>query len=485
MSITAALSNAVSGLTAASRTAEVVSGNVANALTDGYARREIDLTARITGGQGAGVQVAGVTRIVDETLLRDRRLSGAELGGARTLKDFYDAVLKLAGQPDDPASLSGLAAGFESSLVEAASRPDSDARLAAVLAAEQQLAGAFESASDQIQQLRVDADTSIAGAVRQLNGTLSEIADLNALITRTDAVGSDTAGLLDRRQTLIDQVSDLVPVRIMPRDNGAVALYSMTGATLLDGKPAVLEFSRTEPITADMTQGSGALSGLNVNGQPVATAGENGPLSGGRLAALFAVRDEHAVTAQTDLDGLATDLIQRFQDPALDPTLAAGDPGLFTDGGGPYDPLETVGLAGRLSVNALADPARGGALWRLRDGLGAAAPGPVGEGALLQGYADALAEARVPAAGNYGAARRTFHGLASDLTSRFGQALFDADNRVAFTEARYTGLRDAEQAKGVDTDQEMQKLLLVEQAYAANARVIKTVDDLIQTLIGI
>ena len=38
---------------------------------------------------------------------------------------------------------------------------------------------------------------------------------------------------------------------------------------------------------------------------------------------------------------------------------------------------------------------------------------------------------------------------------------------------------------GVDTDDEVQRLLQIEQAYAANARVIQTVDDMIQTILGI
>jgi flagellar hook-associated protein 1 len=44
MSITSALANAVSGLTAASRSAELVSNNVSNAMTEGYGRREIVLS---------------------------------------------------------------------------------------------------------------------------------------------------------------------------------------------------------------------------------------------------------------------------------------------------------------------------------------------------------------------------------------------------------------------------------------------------------
>ena len=44
-------------------------------------------------------------------------------------------------------------------------------------------------------------------------------------------------------------------------------------------------------------------------------------------------------------------------------------------------------------------------------------------------------------------------------------------------------MKESELAGGVDTDQELQKLLLIEQAYAANARVIQTADELIQLLI--
>ena len=50
MSLSLSLSSAVSGLQASARSAELVSSNVANALTDGYGRRDIQLTARSLGG---------------------------------------------------------------------------------------------------------------------------------------------------------------------------------------------------------------------------------------------------------------------------------------------------------------------------------------------------------------------------------------------------------------------------------------------------
>ena len=69
MSISATLSNALTGLTAASRAAQLVSSNVSNATTEGYARRELELSARAVTGAGDGVQIDGIRRVVDDELV--------------------------------------------------------------------------------------------------------------------------------------------------------------------------------------------------------------------------------------------------------------------------------------------------------------------------------------------------------------------------------------------------------------------------------
>ena len=105
MSLTYSITNAMSGLVATSRSAEVVSNNVANATTEGYARREIDLSARNVGGRGAGVSVDGVRRVVDEALLRDRRLADASVGDSSVKSEFYASLERLIGTPEDGGSL--------------------------------------------------------------------------------------------------------------------------------------------------------------------------------------------------------------------------------------------------------------------------------------------------------------------------------------------------------------------------------------------
>ena len=120
---------------------------------------------------------------------------------------------------------------------------------------------------------------------------------------------------------MIDDISRIIPLREVPRGNGQVALFSAGGAVLLDGSPATLGFVPAGMIVPGMTQGSGALSGLTINGKPVAK-GEGGAVSGGSLAGHFAVRDDLGPQAQARLDALARDLTERFSDPALDASLS-------------------------------------------------------------------------------------------------------------------------------------------------------------------
>lgn len=479
MSLSVALSAALTGLSAAQRGTQTVAGNVANAATPGYGARRLDLAV---ADVGAGVRVTGEARLVDPALLADRRLGDAAAGQAGTAAELLSRALSLLGDPGTDDGLSARVGDLEAAFIAAASRPDDQARLAALLDAAQGLAGALKAAGDGVQDLRADADAEIAAAVDRLNAGLAEVDALNDAIRRGGSASQGVNGLIDQRQAAIDRIADLVPVRVLPRDAGGVALYTPDGLALLETAPVRFEFSPTATITADMTLASGALSSVTRDGLPISTDGRATSLSGGRIAALFAFRDGAAQALQTDLDALAQDLIARFEDPTLDPTLVAGDAGVFTDGGGALDLLDTVGLASRIGVNAAVDPAAGGALWRLRDGIGAAAPGPIADSALLTALSDRLTEVRTPPATAALSRAAGFGDQTGDVAAYLATALIRAEQTASFTAARTEALTDAERANGVDTDQELQKLLLLEQAYAANARVIRTVDEMLDLL---
>jgi flagellar hook-associated protein 1 FlgK len=306
---------------------------------------------------------------------------------------------------------------------------------------------------------------------------------LNGAITATRVQGGDDAALQDHRQRLVDEVSEMVPVRTVARANGGIALYTNGGATLLDGKAAEIGFEPVNLVASGMSIEAGSLSGLTINGNSVRTASHNGALKGGTLSAQFEIRDELAPEAETNLDAVTRDLIERFQDSGVDSTLAAGAAGLFTDSGSAFDAINEAGVSSRLTINALVDPDQGGETWRIRDGLGAAAPGNVGDAHLLQALGDALTQTRVPGSGAFGSGAFDASGLTTSMMSQIAADRTNSEQHLSFASSMLSELTSQELAQGVDSDTELQQLILIEQAYAANARMIQTVDEMMQTLL--
>ncbi|MFK7881547.1 flagellar hook-associated protein FlgK [Roseobacter sp.] len=479
MTISSALSNAMTGLRAAGRNSETISANIANAMTPGYGVRSLDLSSSQIGG----VNIDGITRNVNPALLADRGLADAAFNNANDRTIFLKGYEDTLGTPDTANSLSARVAEFESQLITATSRPDAPERLEGVVNAARDLATLISSASNDIQESRSEADRNIGIQVDKLNSSLAGVKELNVQITKTAVLGGDTSALQDNRQALVDEISSIVPVRQIPRDNGQIALYSTGGVILIDGGVAEIEFSPVNQVTPYMTLAGGHLSGLTIDGYPVRTDSARGALGGGSLGAQFEIRDELGVDAQTQLDALSRDLIERFQDPAVDASLAVGDAGLFTDSGIAFDPLNEVGVSERLSINAAVDERQGGEAWRIRDGINAAVQGDVGDSRLLQSLSSTLSAKRVPATGDFGSGAFSAINLVATLTSQLGADRAQAEQSQTFASTQLNELTQLVFAEGVDTDQELQRLLLVEQAYAANARMISAADEMMQTIL--
>jgi len=477
MSLTRSLNTALSGLTATARNAAVVADNLANLRTPGFGRREAVLGSQRLGGVG----ISAILRHADPALIGARREAQASAAQGDVRTRFFLQLEKVLGVPGSDGALGQRIGRFEAALTSASATPSNEARLAEVLGAAGDLAAGLRMASGMVQDARSQADRDIGRDVSLLNSALAQVESLNNEIRKMVVRREDPAALMDQRQQIVDSIADIVPLREVARDGGVIALYAAGGAVLLDGRASVVGFDPTGTVVPQMTLG-GALSVLTLNSRPIdVTSG--GMLGGGRLGAAFALRDDLAPAAQARLDAVARDLVERMG--GADATLAPGAASLFTDAGAVFDPSNEVGLAGRLTVNAAVDPAQGGALWRLRSGLGAAMPGPGGDGALLGAMAGALETGRAPVSGGFLPGLRSFAGLAGELVSIIGAARLTEQTTATFAATRSAVLSQSEAEAGVDSDQQMQALLLIEKAYAANARVVQTVDSMLSRLLEI
>ena len=483
MSISAAIANAVSGLTAASRGTEIVSTNIANSQTEGYARRELELSSRLYE-RGGGVVINGIDRIVNAGLLADSRLSQAQLGASDTIAQFHRAMENVVGTATEASSLGGSLTAFNAALTNAAARPDSDVRLSAVVDTATALANKINKIADDVQSARTDAERTIANDVSRLNSALERVASLNKQIAALSAQGKDASSQMDARQAAIDSISEIVPLKQVPRDNGQVALFTTGGGILLDGtKPASIEFTPAGPISPGMSLAAGTLSNLRFNGKELTVSQQATMFAKGTISAIFAVRDEIAPAYQTQIDALARDLYDRISDPALDTTLPTGGPGLFTDDQNAFLNANEAGFANRISVNSSVDPASGGELWRIRAGINAATPSDTGESRLLNNLSSALSAVRAPSSGNLSPSSRSMHSLSSEFSSLAASNRINSEATALQNRSQSESLRTALLADGVDTDKEMETLLALERAYSANAKVFQSANDMLDTIL--
>ena len=507
MSIKSALSNAYTGLSANSRLAEIVSRNVANAATEGYAARSLALGNRVIVDAGAGVTVNGPVRAGDALLTADRRRADARAGGQSDTAASLRAVSDLLNPRNAADSLASQYAAFENALKKLADTPESPTIQAGVADAARVVTRSLNAITTDARRVRVEADADIARQVAAVNTALTKIERLNKEIATATATGRDATSLIDERERQVEVVNSIVPIRSSPQSDGRVALFSQGGAVLLDGTAQQLGFTATPVITEDMTLASPLaskkLSNVTLRGENVAPTAPTSAsaLRGGTLEAAFRTRDDTIPAFTAQMDAVARDLIERFQSPEVDPTLAPPpvvDAGLFVDGGpgGPaFDPVATpgqqTGLAGRIALNADVDPAQGGALFRLRDGVNAAAPGPAGASAIPLALVDAFTALRTPAppltadASGFDAPRDAA-GLVAGLASLREGFAAQAENAAAASRGAAATLTDEElSVTAVDTDAELRDLLAIEKAYAANARVLQVVDSLMQQILEI
>lgn len=480
MSLSAAISNALTGLTAASRGTEVVASNLANNLTPGYARREVSLSPRTYGG---GVQIDGVQRTVTASLLADNRLSQGRVANSTALAGFYNSMEKSIGTVNDGNSLNSLIAGLDAKLIAASSQPNSEIRLAEVLSSAKDLAGKINDVARDIQSARTNADHGIAADVDHLNTTLEQIAKLNRQVVTTLANGHDASSLMDARQKAVDSIADIVAIQEVPRENGRISLFTKGGAVLLDGMtPSKIGFVSSGQVSPQDAISDGTLSTLSIDGEPLSILQLN-MFAGGSIAAQFEIRDRLAPELQTQIDAVARDLYDRFSDPSVDPSISPGDHGLFTDKQQSFDGTSELGLANRLEVANSVDPANGGELWRLRAGIGAAATGNLGDSSLLIRMSEALNQSRTSSSTGVSQSPRTLSVFASELSSFSATARLRAESALSQDNAQFSALKSALLSEGVDTDREMENLLALERAYAANAKVFQAANDMLDNIL--
>lgn len=476
-----------SGIAATSERLSVVSSNVTRA-GDVDAARKIVEQSSVFGG---GVRIASIGR-VESQAIRDAYLLASSQGeSSRVIAGALEDISASVMDPGLGGSPSAALGRLEAALRFYATTPADEAAGRSVVAAARDLAGSIGEADRIVAGVRSAADRDIGRAVGTLNGLLSDLQNVNQAILRDSDSGIDLTDKLDDRDRLLNGISEIVGIRVVPRGARDIVVYTDAGHVLFEQTARSVSAATSPPLAPGVEGGA-----ILIDGVAVAGGGAGSGIRSGTLNGLVKVRDEVTVVAHAQLDEMARGLIEAFADPDRSGGGLPSLPGLFTSpaGGVPATGVVVHGLARQLAVNPAIDPAQGGSLRYLRDG-GASAPGDPAYNANASGAAGF--SARIDELVGALTAARPF---ASDTELATSQSLapFAAASSGWIESSRkdYAGefdlrsaLRDRAHerlsgATGINLDQEMTDMLQLERSFEASSRLLATIDQLLRSLIS-
>ena len=295
----------VSALQAFQQAINVVSNNVANASTPGYDRETVNLTEAIPQAAGAatigaGVVVSGINRAFSQAAANQLNTSQSSLGQLTALQNYSSQIDNLFGTTI--GGLSTALQGFYSAFSGVANNPTSTASRQALLGQAQSVASAFQNASGELNSLNGDVNSRITADVTQINSIAKAISTLNnQIVTGTAQDGGQPPNeLLDQRDQLISNLSQLVGISTTTDPTGAVNVF------VGNGQPLVLQGQVTALTTVANPFNATQLEIGNSAGSAIISSN----ITSGDLGGLLSARTQIINPALNSLGQIATALSQ-------------------------------------------------------------------------------------------------------------------------------------------------------------------------------
>ena len=311
MSLNGIMSSALSALQTNTAALRVVSNNVSNVNTPGYARRVVNLQTLAAGGQLAGVDVASVQRVADQFLNQEALTAGAASARYDTQSSAFDQINAALGSPGDGTALTSKLSNLYSALGQAALSPASTSSQNGVMSALSDLASSISSLSQSLSDLQQQTDNQVATSVSSTNALIKQVYDLNLQIKAATAGGDTSSALLDQRDLALQSLSQQMDIRVANQANGSTNVMTQDGINIVGDNYAQLSYTAGgangtyQPIT---------IQDVNPQtGQPIGKGQAlDSHLSGGSIKGLIDVRDGTLSDLQNELGSFAQGVALAF-----------------------------------------------------------------------------------------------------------------------------------------------------------------------------
>jgi flagellar hook-associated protein 1 FlgK len=468
-----ALSLGTRALAAQRQGVEVAGHNLANVNNSAYARQRVSIQSTassdgFTDPVGSGAEVVAIRQIRDQILdgqvIAEGGVSGSLEAQQRALKtaqsllgQSIDRGNKGAGGTSAADGVGGgqqLAAGltdFFNSFASLAAQPASMPEREITLRRAAALAAQFPALDNRLSTLGTQLDESLDTDLKSANALLSDIARLNGQISRTEAVSGGSANdLRDQRQAKLESLSEVIGFDSIEASDGSVGIV-VGGVSLVTSDVREKTLETFTNVTGDrMIRASGTTDALVI--------------TSGRVHGTLDARDGGLKNLRSGINDLAKSLI--------DEVNALHTAGFALDG--------STGRAFFLGSSA-ADIRVNQALLDNPSSL------------QVSGSATARGDNRVAKAlsqlGNQPIAAldgQTLGNAYNRIVGRLGEDLSSVNQQLADQKVvaeLLKGQRDS--VSGVSIDEEMADLTRFQRGYQASAKLINTIDEMMDTTLSL
>ena len=468
-----ALSLGTRALAAQRQGVEVAGHNLANVNNSAYARQRVSIQSTassdgFTDPVGSGAEVVAIRQIRDQILdgqvIAEGGVSGSLEAQQRALKtaqsllgQSIDRGNKGAGGTSAADGVGGgqqLAAGltdFFNSFASLAAQPASMPEREITLRRAAALAAQFPALDNRLSTLGSQLDESLDTDLKSANALLSDIARLNGQISRTEAVSGGSANdLRDQRQAKLESLSEVIGFDSIEASDGSVGIV-VGGVSLVTSDVREKTLETFTNVTGDrMIRASGTTDALVI--------------TSGRVHGTLDARDGGLKNLRSGINDLAKSLI--------DEVNALHTAGFALDGStGRAFFLGSSAADIRVNQALLDDPSS----------------------LQVSGSATARGDNRVAKAlsqlGNQPIAAldgQTLGNAYNRIVGRLGEDLSSVNQQLADQKVvaeLLKGQRDS--VSGVSIDEEMADLTRFQRGYQASAKLINTIDEMMDTTLSL
>lgn len=445
---------------------DIAAHNVSNANTPGHSRQVATLrgsarlnplgftASRAPVNMGQGVEIASINRIRDVFIDYQVRWELSELGSWEMQADQLEQTERILGEPSQN-SLQNALTRFANSLDELSKRPESSSTRATVREEAKALCNLFNHIHMRLREQQSEINYQIETKVSQINSYAEQIRDLNIRIMDLEATGQHALDLKDRRDVLADELSKLIRVDIDEQKSGMVTVR-LGNRNLVEGRIANTIECKSDATTTNLIW---------------ADTKRLVDVDSGEIGGLIRIRDEYLETYIDQLDDLASGIITWFNtehskgyglDLELDSDPADYQAVDFFSGAGARDMAVSFEIQNDLKKIAAAGK-----------------PGEDGDGDNAAELATLL-DSKI-FEGNMVTVKDYFISLVSRLGVDSAAAIKGTENQ-GFIVSQVTLRQDS--ISGVSIDEELSDIIRFQHAYSAAARVITTLDEMLDTLIN-